>query len=215
MKVSGQSKTYSDFQFWQRFQIQHSLSPSFSAAITAETRFTENVSQFNYYYLDASLIYKYSSAHRLTLDYVFVQKQNDVHFSSRNQYNISYQYRVKFHKYYLFARTLQEAQLKDYFTSNIGKHWRDFFLREKITLRYKLTKRWYPYIADEIYYRFDNVYHEFKGISRNRLYVGIDRRYKKSDYVFGTFFMLENNFNQVPFNNNYVVGMEISRELWF
>lgn len=149
---------------------------------------------------------------KLVFDYILVEyRQPEGYFSTRHQYNISWYCRYKIDRITLVNRILQEAQYKDYFSSDKGKHLQDFYIRDKVTLRYKHNKQITSYIADEVYYRMDYGY--FKGFNRNRLYAGILWSITKTNQL-ELFYLIENNYNVSRPSNNYIIGIGYNMNLF-
>ncbi len=204
---------FRDFQVWQNFEIEYNLDKRWLGNLQVQTRLSENSTRFAYYYIDLGGMYKVTKNFRVNLDYIFVQKKRlEGTYSSRHQYNFYLNFRKKVRRFTFYDRILTEGQLVDFQKSYDGDHFQDFYLRNKASMRYMLTKRISPYISDEIYYKFDGKIYE-RGFDRNRVAVGF--LYKLTQFwLLEGFYMFETNFNvKVPYQN-FVVGVGLSRSFY-
>ena len=209
------AQTERDAQLWQKGELEFDISRRYSFSLQDEARLTDNMQHLSYYYFDFGNVIKFGKSLRLGLDYVLVEKEKkDGFYSTRNQYNVYLSMRHKYHRYLFYNRILTEGQWVDYNTSENGHELQDKFLRDKVTLRYKLKKYLYPYVEDELYYRLQrNGNKNPEGFDRNRFYVGL--LYNLTDnFKLDFFSMYENNFNCVPHAQNFVYGVGFSRTLF-
>jgi hypothetical protein len=84
------------------------------------------------------------------------------------------------------------------------------YLRNKITLKYSLTKQVSPYLSGELWYQLNNVSgNEFDSV---RYTFGINYDLNKSG-AFGFFYLIENEFNVNHPGAQYVFGVIYSYSL--
>ncbi|HVN59151.1 MAG TPA: DUF2490 domain-containing protein [Bacteroidales bacterium] len=214
VRVNAQYKT--DYQAWQKLEVEAKVARAYGISVNIETRFTDNCSDYTYHFIDFGNYIRIFDKLKLSFDILYVDKKvnkaDEIH-SIRWQYNLSATYRNRFGRFLFYDRVLNEAQYVDYKPAKNGEVMQDRYLRDKATLRYKLTKRFYPYIEDEIYYRFDRQKHNPPGFNRNRFYAGCLFYVDKLDR-FDLFYMREHNFNVTPLTNNNIFGIGFSRSLF-
>lgn len=169
-------KSEKDFQIWGNFEIESPLNKRWMIHLQHQSRFSNNATEYAYSYFDAGALVRISKNLRCTFNYIFAnKKRTDPSFSYRHQFEGYFTYRKKIGKFVFFDRLLSDMQFKDFNTDAQGNRLRDFYLRNKITMRYKLPYKFTPYIAQETYYKFDGLYYErgFRGINRIRLFSGL------------------------------------------
>jgi len=116
-----------------------------------QTRFIDNASEYGYSYFDAGGLFRITKNLRYTFNYIFADKRRiDQSFSYRHQLEGYFTYRKRFGKFVFFDRLLNDMQFKDYYSDAQGKRLRDFYIRNKVTLRYKLPYGITPYIEKKL-----------------------------------------------------------------
>jgi len=208
------SQTVKDFQFWQKADVELNLTKVYDIGIGVETRLTNNASDLNYYYLDFSNIFRLSKKFRFALDFLYVNKDLGDYISHRYQYNAAITYRDKISRFVFYDRLLNEGQYVDPGKYGNDTKMSDQYLRDKLTVRYKVKKWVYPYLEDEIYYLLvAQSKHRPAGFNRNRFYVGA-LFYLNSTNKIDLFYMNEQNFNaKTPAVNN-VCGIGFSHSFF-
>ncbi len=175
-----------------------------------QTRFVENASTYAYSYFDAGGLYRITRNLRFTFNYIFADKKRvDPSYSYRHQFEGYFTYRKKIGKFVFFDRLLSDMQIKDYNADAQGNRLRDFYIRNKFTIRYKLPYKLTPYLAQETYYKFDGMYYE-KGFNRIRLFGGL--LYNITDlWLAEIFYMAEFNHDAKIPTNNFILSVGLVR----
>ena len=214
LPVSLFSQTIKDFQFWQKADVELNLTKIYDIGIGVESRLTNNASDLSYYYLDLSNIFRLSKKFRFALDFLYVNKDVGDYISQRYQYNAAITYRDKIHRFVFYDRLLNEGQYVDPGKYGNDTKMTDQYLRDKLTVRYKVKKWVYPYLEDEIYYLLvAQSKHRPAGFNRNRFYAGT-LFYLNSTNKIDVFYMNEQNFNaKTPVVNN-VCGIGFSHSFF-
>lgn len=169
-------KPEKDFQIWGNFEVESPINKRWMIHVQHQSRFINNATQYGYSYFDAGGLFRIGRNLRFTFNYIFAdKKRTDISFSYRHQFEGYFTYRKKIGKFTFFDRFLSDMQFKDFGSDAQGKRLRDFYLRNKVTVRYKLPYKITPYIAGEAYYKFDGIYYErgYYGFNRFRLFYGI------------------------------------------
>jgi hypothetical protein len=212
-EASGQYSK--DLQFWQKADAEARVTGAYGISLGFESRLTKNASDFSYYFIDLGNYLRIFENLKASFDILYVNKEvHSTEHSERWQYNISTTYRNQAGRFRFYDRLLNEAQYVDYSKTARGKVLQDFYLRDKIIVRYKISGTFYPYVEDEIYYRLDHQsYRNPSGFNRNRIYTGLLIYIDKADRI-DLFYLFEHNFNVIPLTDNYVVGVGFSRSLF-
>jgi hypothetical protein len=207
------SQTTKDFQFWQKADVELNLTKIYDIGIGVESRLTNNASDLSYYYLDFSNIFQLSKKVRFALDFLYVNKDIGDYISHRYQYNAAITFKEKIHKFVIYDRLLNEGQYVDP-GKGTETNMSDQYLRDKLTLRYKVKKWVYPYLEDEIYYLLvAQSKHRPSGFNRNRFYAGT-QFYLNSTNKIDLFYMNEQNFNAKKPTINNVCGIGYSHSFF-
>jgi hypothetical protein len=169
-------KAEKDFQIWGNFEVESPINKRWMIHVQHQSRFINNATQYGYSYFDAGALYRIGKNLRFTFNYIFAdKKRTDVSYSYRHQFEGYFTYRKKIGKFTFFDRFLSDMQFKDFGSDAQGSRLRDFYLRNKVTARYKLPHKLTPYVAVEAYYKMDGIYYErgYYGFNRFRLFYGV------------------------------------------
>ncbi len=203
-------KAEQDFQLWANAEIESPINKRWMIHLQHQSRITENASAYSYYYFDGGFLYRIGRNLRFNFNYIFVDKGRMDHAASyRDQFEGYFTYRKKVGKFVFFDRFLGDMQFKDYNADPQGNHLRDFYVRNKFTIRYKLPHKFTPYVAQETYYKFDGMYYE-KGFNRIRLFGGL--LYNLTDnWLAEVCYILEMNHDAKIPTNNYIISFGVVR----
>jgi hypothetical protein len=169
-------KPEKDFQIWTNLEVESPINKRWMIHVQHQSRFINNATQYGYSYFDAGALYRIGKNLRFTFNYIFAdKKRTDISYSYRHQFEGYFTYRKKIGTVTFFDRLLSDMQFKDFNADAQGNRLRDFYLRNKVTARYKLPYKLTPYIAAEAYYKFDGLYYErgFYGFNRIRVFYGL------------------------------------------
>jgi hypothetical protein len=196
-----------DAQVWENVNVEKIISQKFSARINQEGRITENFSRLGFSYLDVGVNYKINKHIHATLAYVWVEKkQLDDTWSARHQAYIDFTFRKKIKGFLVADRQMFLWQVKDYFSSATGRI-PDYYLRNKITIRWDKTFKFQPYAAAEIYYRTygPNDSWQFH-FNRIRYFAGV---FYHPNLIneFEAYYLIEHHFNIIAPPTNWVIGL--------
>ncbi len=171
LKAMGQD-AQEDFQLRLNLEGEMALNKYWMLNLGAQTRFQENATRFNYTRLNAGAVYRLSKNWRIAGTCLYaIRNKTDQTLSHRQQFRVSLTYRHKLGDFALFNRLMFRGQFKDVNSDAQGQRFRDMYLRNKVTLRYRHFDKVTPYIAAESFYQFDRSNY-LKGFNRTRLYIG-------------------------------------------
>lgn len=202
-----------DFQLWGNLEIESPLNKRFMIHLQTQSRFINNASQYGYSYFDVGALGKINKNLRFTFNYIFAdKKRSDPSFSYRHQFEGYFTYRKKVGKFVFFDRLLSDMQFKDVNADAQGNRLRDFYLRNKVTVRYKLPYKLTPYIAAEVYYKFDGMYYErgYHGFNRIRVFYGLLYNLSENWLAEISYTTEYNHDAKIP-TNNYMLSFGLVR----
>ncbi len=196
-----------DAQLWENINVEKNITSKLAARLNQEGRITENLSRPSFNYFDLGVNYKITKHIHATLAYVWVEKrQLDDSWSTRHQAYAAFSFRKKLKGFLLSDRQMFLWQVKDIFSSAYG-HIADYYLRNKVTIRWDKTFRFQPYVASELYYRTygpnDNWQFHF---NRVRYFAGV---FYHPNLIneFEAYYLIEHHFNINNPPTNWVIGL--------
>lgn len=147
--AAGQQK---DAGLWLSAAIEKRLNKKFSATLTQEVRFNENISEPGTVFSEAAIDYRFARRWNAGISYRFIQSRrvNDF-YSIRHRYLADLSYRLRFKKLSITPRLRYQVQYRDI---NISENGRipSKYIRGKLTARFNLEKRYTPFLSAEAFY---------------------------------------------------------------
>lgn len=202
--VIGQSRPINDAQVWENIYLEKNITKRLLVRVNEEGRITENATRPSFVYLDMGFNYKLNKRFHFSIAYVFTQKEQKTEtWSTRHQAYISATYRKRFGDFMLDDRQMFQWQVQDFYSSPTGRY-AQYYLRNKLSIKYEKEFRFQPYIAEEIYYYINQPYVYWQyDFNRIRYFLGM---YYHPNLIneFEVYYLFENNFNQIKANSNKV-----------
>jgi hypothetical protein len=205
LKINAQ---INDAQLWENINLEKNISKRLLIRINQEGRISENITRPSFNYFDLGLNYKFNKHIHFTIAYVWAEKRLVTDFwSTRYQAYADVTFRKKMKGFMLTDRQMVLWQVKDYFVSAKGKI-PDYYLRNKITVKYEREFRFQPYIASEIYYKINQPASDYH-FNRVRYFAGI---FYHPNLIneFEAYYLLENHFHEKNPQTNWVIGLGYS-----
>jgi Protein of unknown function (DUF2490) len=216
---------YKDAEVWENVAFEKKFSQQWDAHFNHEGRITNNDSQFHYAYGDIGVSYRLITwqkhkgeiafSLKLTGDYVFLWKYDELITTIRHQWYFDYLAKIKFYSFEFEWRNMYQQEVNNVYSSEFG-YIPDNYFRNKFTLEHRFHKHpWYriiPYIASEIYYHTDKDDSYGPQIDRIRYFAGGFYYFNKKTSL-ELYYLYENNFNINNPDKNYVMGIGFAREL--
>lgn len=168
--ISQDQKYYNDAQLRFNLGLEARISKKFSITLDQQDRWRKNVSEFNRASLDLGISYKINKHLRVRADYVFIQSRNKYdYFYSRNWYYVGLYLKHEYKRWKFVDRNLLQARMGN--MNSEESHIMRLYYRNKLTVKYELTKRYGLYLAEEIYIPLNSP--QATGIDRTRSYIGL------------------------------------------
>jgi len=197
--VKAQKPT--DFELWTGASFKLKLNKKFKVDIEQQARFNDTISALKKTFTELGLKYQMNKSIAFKVNYRFVirptkSNQNRISVDAyyhwdKKKFPLSFDYRLRF---------------QDTENVNSGKNFT--YLRNKLSVKYNLSKLVDPTIAYEIFYRF-NGKTEFRV---TRLTIGFDWRLNKKMNL-NTFYRLQNDININTPEKQHIVGVSFSYSL--
>ncbi|MGB3946409.1 MAG: DUF2490 domain-containing protein [Bacteroidia bacterium] len=202
-----------DFQVRGNIEIEFPINKRVVLETQYQTRFINNATSYSLsrFYFGGG--YKITKNLKFSAAYLYgIRKKTESTLSHRHQFRAALTYKKKLGNFLLLNRFMGVMQIKDYYSSPEGKQLRDFYIRNKITLRYKGVKKIMPFIAEESFYKFDIKYYE-KNYNRTRLFGGFLYTINDS-WQSEICYVIEYNYNSKIPLNNYFLSLSLSKSFF-
>jgi len=201
------SAQWNDAQLWTSVSLDKKIYKGFSVSLSEELRFSENITELGTIFTDVGLNYKISKNWKISGNYRFTDKiQLDNSYSKRHRYYFDLSYRKKFYQFTVMVRTRFQSQYKDVNSSEKG-HLPEYYSRDKITLKYGITRRLSPYIAAEAFIPLNNP--DVKGIDNMRYSMGLEWEFFKNSTL-DVFYMIQQQYQASDPERDFVTGIGYS-----
>ena len=140
-----------DFQTWTSISTEKSFSKKWSASLKEELRLQDNSTRLRLNYIDLGAEYKFSKRFDMSAAYRFIIKPDEID----QRIYADFTYAQPIQEWTIDARIRVQHQ----FVPNGDD---ENYIRPEVTVKYKISKKWEPFIAEELFYRiFYNQGNEF------------------------------------------------------
>ncbi len=164
----------------------------------------ENFTELGTFFTDIGLTYKISKNFRISGNYRIIEKRRlDDSYSIRHRYYFDLSYREKFKPIVVQYRIRFQSQYKDVYSSSDGMM-PEYYLRNKITLKLDLDKKFTPYIYSELFTPLnkpDGIY-----IDNVRYCAGTEYKLNRM-HSFDIFYMIQKEYNVPDPWTDYILGI--------
>jgi hypothetical protein len=212
--LMAQESYYTDFGSWNTFTVSVKLKGNFSAVVTEEIRFKENLSQFNLFYTNVGLDYKINSHFKTNVTYRFINKfKENGTISFRNRLMWDFSFKQPINKFEISLRHRLQAEKKNIFTSYDG-YLLEWFSRQKLEVNYKLSELITPYASLEMRYQISDLRNNYDNMGFHRIRVQVGADFKISKVLkLGLYYLKQNEFDTFLPENLHILGFEFSASL--
>ncbi len=209
---------YDDAQLWLSIFLEKKVTKNFFVHFNQQNRWVQNISQFGLAYADLGVTYKINKNIKVAGDYVFGQKRKNDGFRTRHQFYVALFLKTEIKKWRLMYRNRLQLQYYDPYTSSDGTT-PFIYDRNKITVKYAATKRFEPYISEELYLPLNNP--QLRGFQRSRSFAGLIYNLTKDmqfDFYFGfqaqlangDWFKQKKSYDNSLLERNFIYGIGYS-----
>lgn len=192
-----------DAGLWTSISVEKKFTQKFSANISEELRFNQNISILGSFFTDAGITFRLNDAFRIAANYRFINRHRlDGSYSKRHRYYFDLSWRKKINRITPVARLRFQSQYTDMYSSPDG-FIPEYYLRPKFSLRYNMKGKWNPYIGCELFYGIP------KELDNARYTLGAERSINKKVSL-DIFFLHQREFNVRNPIYDYIWGFTIS-----
>ena len=204
LKIPVAFSQVKDAGLWSSVNLEKKITQKLTAGLSEELRFNENITELGTAFTEIGVDYKFYKFVSLGISYRFIQKRRvDDFYSTRHRYNIDLSLKYKIKKISVSLRERFQTQYADVNTSEDGKI-AERYLRNKLTLKYDLDKKYTPYISCELFYQLSNPEgNEFDNI---RYAAGFNYEFNKKMSV-DLFYLINKEFHVNDPWTEYISGI--------
>jgi hypothetical protein len=188
-----------DFQTWSSVTFQKSFSKKVSASAQQQLRLNENSAQLRQIFTDAGFKYEVIKNLSIAGNYRFIVRPGGI--DHRAYADLDYSWKKK--KLAINPRARLQHDFVDGFNDNN-------YLRGKLTLEYRITKKWKPFIAGELFYRI--FYYRGNKFDEYRLNAGTNFDLNKKN-SFKISYLMQQEFNVNARNQNHILAIGYEYDL--
>lgn len=198
-----------DAGFWVSAEVEKEVLKNFSLGLTEELRLKNNYGDFAQLLTDFGGVYKPLKFFSIGLYYRYsIIRNEELIYRKRHRMYVAMTARAKKNKLTLSNRLIALSQYSAVKSSETGKT-PENYLRDKITIRYDMKKKWEVFGAAEL---FLPVNHSARGTPDEiRFQAGIEKGIKKS--TIEGYFMIKKDINMPDPLTSYIIGIGYKYEL--
>ncbi len=194
-----------DAGLWISLAAEKKITQKLSLGLSQETRFDENISRLATSYTDVGAEYRIFKFLSAGIHYRYVRSRQLTGFYEPRQRfyaDVSYRYRNK--PVIVTLRQRLQAQYRN--TRNDSKTKSpESYLRSKLTVKFDLDKKYFPYISTELFFQLNNdLGNEIDNI---RYAAGFDYELNNFHAV-GLYYLINKEIHVVNPETDYVIGAE-------
>ena len=207
---------YDDAQLWLNIYLEKKISKKIDIHLNQQDRFINNISQFGLGYADVGMTYKFTKNIKVLADYVFIEKKrNNDTYKIRHQYYVALIFKKDFGYWRFSYRNMFQCQYNSPFTSDNG-YIPYYYDRNKITVKYKATKRFSFYVAEEVNIPIHNP--QATGLNRSRSFLGMfitTRKHQQLEFYYmyqvqlqqSNWYKQDVSYPNSPLSRKFVIGV--------
>lgn len=202
--VAQETKVTSDLEQWTNIGITKKINKHWKISLDQEFRFKKDISQFDTYFSDLGLDYKFNKHFSLGANYRFYQNKNsDGVFITQHRLSSDIKYKQKINRFTLAYRLRFQNKDEDFFTSTSSNNL--YNLRNKFSVDYNIKKfKFDPFFDVELYRQIEDV--NTTELSKLRWTIGLEYSIKKYGDL-ELFYRIENELNQFYNKDTYILGL--------
>jgi hypothetical protein len=192
-----------DAGMWLSFNIDKKINKKFSFSLSQELRFNENVTELGTFFTEAGVNYRINKLIRISGNYRFANKRLiDNTYSQRHRFFADINLRKRFNDFQFSYRARFQNQFKDFY-SRSNEEMFEYYLRNKISLSYRLNRVFSTYLSFENYtplngenYFTDNI----------RYTLGTEYVFNKSNSI-ELFYIIQKEYNVNNPYTDFIIGL--------
>lgn len=199
----------SDARLWLYAKLEKKFGKKLETSLLVQNRFEDNFMSYSQFNLNPEITYKINRSFRLVGGLVQgFSKKKEGYFLPYHQFYAGGQFRYQLGVFKLVYRHLVQAQSTAGYNREKAEilRWYD---RNKLTVRYSLTRRFEPYFAGEFNLCLFDPSRQLGDISRYRTFIGVTSQLRKN-LDLDTYFMYQQRLaGEAAGSRQFVYGVTI------
>lgn len=194
-----------DAGIWVSIGAEKKLSRYWSVRLKNQTRINENISELGRSAFDLGMTFSLNKNLSFSGGYVLAERKRiDDTYSTRHQGYLTVVLKLETGRWRFAYRNMLQARVKDIYSSEDGRI-PTWYERNKLTIKYELTKRFTLFTAGELYYPLDQRLN--KGFDRSRTFWGMSYKLGRHTEL-EAYFLYQRELNAFgPTNRDYINGI--------
>lgn len=199
--VAGQVK---DAGLWASLSMEAKVAKKLTISVLQEFRFDENMTELGNAFTEAGLEYKLNKNFQISAGYRFSQKHRiDDSYSLRHRILADIKYSKKIKPFEFSLRSRFQDQFSDFNSSSGGKI-PEFYLRNKLSLKWDTKIAFAPFISVELFSPLKN--HPNYAFDDIRYMAGVGYSVSKH-HKLELFYMIQNEMNVSEPQTDFIAGV--------
>ena len=205
------AQEFNDFGIWTQASIDKKIAKKTILNGQIQGRLSENSTAFTRLSFGLGLTYKINKSFRLSVGSVFIRRSENPGelLSNRHRLYADLTYRKNFNRLVLNYRVRFQSQQTDIYSSEMGMY-PDYFLRNKVSLKYDWNLFLSPFISEELFIPTNNLTEV--NLSRSRSIAGMEYHLNKRNDL-QIYFLYQRDLYNKPVSNLYTLGLGYSLKL--
>ncbi len=210
-KVHAQEEYSKDAALWLSLNLEKKINKKITLNLSQQNRINENISQYGRGNIDLGITYRLIKNIRLTTGYVYLKRPfPNNSFTNEHRAYVSLLLKKNAGRWDFSYRNMVQMRMKNIYSSENGMLPK-FYERNKLSIKYELTKFVKPYVSQEFFYPLNQT--QNKGFNKSRSILGLEFNLNRKTQL-ETYFLFQKELN--AFNTtelDYVYGLSFSYEL--
>jgi len=204
LSLLDMSAQTNDAQLWADLKLDHKLNSNASIYGQVGSRFSENISKIGMGFAELGTDYELNKTWEIGASYRFYSsRKNEDLYSNRHKFNLDLSFKKSYYLLSLKLRTRAQMQFKDIYCSSDGKI-PGFQWRNKLELKYKLTKKIKQFFYFECYLPLSNS--ESFELTKTKYCIGGEYKINKRN-SFEIYYLYQGQLHQNNPDRDFVTGI--------
>jgi hypothetical protein len=192
---------YNDACLWLNLSMEKKINKKISLEAGQEFRFNENYSELGTFFTELGATLKYNKHISFSVYYRYSNKRYlDDMYQFRHRYFVDLSLRKKTKPVTIILRSRYQSFAETSYEEDLPEK----YLREKLSLKYDLNKKFEPYCYTEIYFPLNNP--QNNRIDNLKFALGIEYSLTKHQ-SFDVYYLIQKQVNVKKANTDFVTGI--------
>lgn len=193
-----------DAQLWADLKLEYKLNEESSFYVQSGIRFSENISKIGLAFTEVGGDYELNKTWALGASYrYYLNRKNEDLYSNRHKLNLDLSFKKNYYLLGFKLRTRVQMEYKDFYSSNDGLV-PSFEWRNKLELKYKLTKKFKPFVSFECYLPITNS--DYFELNKTKYSFGFEYKINKRNSL-EIYYLYQQQCNQNNPTRDFVTGI--------